>query len=133
MSLIVESISHFAISVKSIDESIRWYRDVLGFKYLRCDYDDGIKAVIAYMEGCGIVIQMFEVKNASMIPEYRKYPDTDIMVHGNKHLAFKVLNFKDAISELKKLGIEMIDNLGDWCGKGVFVSDPSGNLIEFKE
>lgn len=132
MSLIVESISHFAISVKSIDESIRWYRDVLGFKYLRCDYDDSIKAEIAYMEGCGIVIQMFEVKNASMIPEYRKYPDTDIMVQGNKHLAFKVADLKATVTELKNLGVEMIESLGDWSDKGVFVSDPSGNLIEFK-
>jgi hypothetical protein len=35
-------------------------------------------------------LELFEYSNAQPLPEYRKYPNTDLKVHGNKHFSLTI-------------------------------------------
>lgn len=133
MSIQLNGVNHFAISVPDLAASAAWYERVLGF---RMAYEDAIPEIgvrIGHMTGAGIMLEIFEAQNARSLPEERKTPNTDIMTHGNKHISFGVADGRAARAELSAMGVEavMVAEVNDTYG--VFIRDNSGNLIELFE
>ncbi|MDE2341659.1 MAG: VOC family protein, partial [Alphaproteobacteria bacterium] len=66
-------------------------------------------------------------------PEERRYPPSDIRTHGNKHVAFRVADVDAFVAEMKGKGADIAFVVRESFGKGCFIRDCAGNLIEFVE
>ena len=133
MPIQLNGINHFAISVPDLDQTADWYTNVLGFKM---DYIDAIEAIgarIGHMTGPGCMLEIFQVKSAKPLPDERKHPNTDILTHGNKHLAFSVADGKKAKAELEAMGVTIVFVAEVNQTYGFFIHDNNQNLIEIFE
>lgn len=133
MSVTTTGVNHFAVSVGSLEESMDWYEQVLGFCPLCVNTIPGIDVRVAHMEYPGMVLELFEVKDSRELPSYRKHPNEDMKVQGNKHFSLSILDRKQTEAELKKLGVDIIMTADVWNTYGIFIQDPTGNLIELFE
>lgn len=133
MPIQLNGVNHFAISVPDLDASAAWYNHVLGFSM---SYVDEIPAAgfrIGHMVGPGCMLEIFQAEGASPLPESRRTPNSDIRVHGNKHISFGVKDGRLAKTELEAMGVEIVMVAEVNNTYGVFIRDNSGNLIEIFE
>lgn len=133
------SMHHIAISVANLDESIAWYRDMLGFEEV-VRMSQGVtedKMNIGHIRRGNCYIEIFQVEGSKPLPEYRRDPNTDFGVQGLKHFALQVSDVRSAVKELTAKGVEIAFGPIDAPGVCfVFIRDSSGNafeLIEYKE
>jgi catechol 2,3-dioxygenase-like lactoylglutathione lyase family enzyme len=129
------SFHHVGISVANLEESIAWYKEMLGFEeVMRMSEDAANKMEIGHIKRSNCYIELFKVEGAKPLPEYRLDPSSDLRVHGLKHFAFKVDDAHAAVKELKAKGVEIamgpIDSPGACF---VFIRDNSGNTLELIE
>ena len=133
------SFHHVGISVANLDESIAWYKEMLGFEeVMRMDQGATIKNMkIGHIRRGNCYIELFQVEGAQPLPEYRRDPNADLGVHGVKHFGLQVSDAHAAIEELKAKGVEIAMGPVDSPGVVfVFIRDNSGNtfeLIEYKK
>ncbi len=133
MAVQINGINHFAISVADLEETISWYSDIFGFTVMDRSVipDAGIR--VAHMQGKDFILEIFEAPGAAPLPEDRRFPNQDLMTHGNKHISFGVPDGHRAKEELTALGVE-IAMVAEVDGTyGVFIRDNTGNLIEIFE
>jgi catechol 2,3-dioxygenase-like lactoylglutathione lyase family enzyme len=132
------SFHHIGISVADLEESIAWYKEMLGFEeVMRMDQGKTIKEMkIGHVKRGNCYIELFEVAGSKPLPEYRRDPNADLAVHGLKHFGLQVDNLHAALEELKAKGVEIAMEPVDTPGVAfAFIRDNSGNafeLIEFK-
>ena len=133
------SLHHIGISVANLDESIAWYRDMLGFEEVT-RMEQGVtedKMSIGHIRRGNCYIELFQVEGSKPLPEYRRDPNADFTVQGLKHFALQVSDVHAALKELKAKGVEVAFGPIDTPGVNfVFIRDNSGNafeLIEYKE
>lgn len=124
---------HLAVSVRDMDAAIAWFEEILNFR-LRSKSEMtpmGFKA--AFMEnGKGFELEIFEPEKPQPLPEERLLPNTDNMVIGNKHLAFKVPDLDAVHAYFKEKNVafvmEPFHAFGMYC---MFIYGPDKILIEF--
>ena len=133
MPLDIIGVNHFAVSVSDLEESISWYSEKLGFTLICRSEIPGIDVKVAHMEAPGFVLELFDAQNASPLPGSRRLPNTDLRVHGNKHFSVTVENAEKAKAQLDSLGVEIVMTAKVWGTIGMFIRDPTGNLIEVFE
>ena len=127
---------HVGVSVADLDESVAWYCDNLGFKLLRVvDIPEAEEeGRVALLENGDFIIELFCLPGASPLPDHRRYPTTDILTHGVKHVACAVSDLNALMVDLKAKGVDVVwdipvhDNT-----RCAFVRDNTGNLVEFVE
>ena len=127
---------HIGISVADAEESAGWYKKMLGFEVVtRMNQGDDMTVVHIKRGNC--YIELFQVKGAKPLPEYRRDPSADLRVHGTVHFAFQVSDIAAAVKELQAKGAEIAMGPVDTPGVAyVFIRDNSGNcfeLIEYKQ
>ena len=130
MPITVNGVNHFAVSVPDLEATAAWYERVFGF---HMSYVDGLpdgSVRIGHMAGPGIMLEIFEAQGAAPLPEERRYPNQDILTHGNKHLAFGVPDGPAAKAQLEALGVEIVLVAEVNNTYGLFIRDNNGNLIE---
>lgn len=76
-------------------------------------------------------IEIFHVPGAEPLPAQRRVPDTDLLTHGNKHVAFAVQDVRAFADELRRRGADIVWVREMPQGSSLFIRDNSGNLIEF--
>ena len=125
--------NHVAISVPSIEETVKWYSEIFGFTVIKYSQipDTGIKA--CHMQGPGFQLEIFQCENAEPLPEHRLLPHTDFAVHGHKHFCMGVNDGFETKKKLEGAGIGIVlegsvDNT--YC---IFIHDNSGILVELFE
>lgn len=133
MSITAVSINHFAVSVRNLDEAIEWYDKVLGFRLANKDSILGVPVKVAHMSGYGIQLELFEAENSEVLPDSRRHPNDDLMVQGNKHFSLTIPDRETAKKELKNLNVEIVMIADVNSTYGIFIHDPTGNLIELIE
>ena len=127
------SFHHGGVSVPSLDAAISWYGDVLGFQLERRFYIDKARAHAAFIRKGALRFELFEVEGAAPLPEERRFPPSDLRTHGTKHLAFRVPDLKAFLAEVEPKGADVAMVVQEAFGKGCFLRDCAGNLIEFVE
>lgn len=124
---------HGGISVPNLEESIAWYRDVLGFEEERRFRIDSANAKVAFVRKGPLRFEIFEVEGAAALPQGRRYPPIDLQTHGNKHLAFRVADLDAFLAEVELKGADVAMVVREDFGSGCFLRDSAGNLLEFVE
>jgi methylmalonyl-CoA/ethylmalonyl-CoA epimerase len=123
---------HFGVSVNNLEESITWYKEVLGFELANRFAVESVPFKAAFVTREGFNVEIFEVEGASSLPESRRVPNEDLKTHGNKHMAFQVEDIKALFAHFKEIGVDIawdVFPMGDEFGG--FIRDNTGNLIEF--
>lgn len=124
---------HGGVSVPSLDDAIEWYRDMLGFEVEKRFAIPKANAQAAMIRRGPLRFEIFEVEGANDLPDDRRYPDSDIRTHGNKHVAFRVRDVEEFLDALTQKGADIAMVVREKFGKGFFLRDCAGNLIEFVE
>jgi methylmalonyl-CoA/ethylmalonyl-CoA epimerase len=124
---------HGAMSVPNLDDSIAWYERMIGFKLERRFHIAQIPADVAMLRRGNMRLELFEVPNATPLPDDRRHPDRDNRTHGNKHVAFTVRDAKAVLEHLRGRGADVALVVDAPHGTGFFIRDNAGNLIEFVE
>ena len=124
----VKGIGHFGLSVSDLDESIRFYSEVLGLElserrekdaFFRVGADD-VLALIQYPGG----VERFD---AEIRPDRRGKAFTHFGLTAESTDA--VFRFQD---HLKSLGVEMVKEAYErWDGASFYFLDPNGYTLEF--
>lgn len=124
---------HGGVSVPSLDEAIDWYGRVLGFEVEKRFYIEAAKSHTAMVCKGPLRFEIFEVEGAAPLPDDRRHPPADLKTHGNKHVAFRVKDLDTFLAEMKSKSVDIAFVVREKFGKGCFIRDCAGNLIEFVE
>ncbi|MEE4452998.1 VOC family protein [Novosphingobium resinovorum] len=124
---------HGGVSVPSLDEALEWYGRVLGFAVEKRFYIAPAKAHAAMVRKGPLRFELFEVEGAAPLPEERRFPPSDLRTHGNKHVAFRVEDLEEFLAEMEGKAVDVAFVVREAFGKGCFIRDCAGNLIEFVE
>lgn len=124
---------HGGVSVPSLEEAIDWYGRVLGFAVEKRFYIEAARSHTAMVRKGPLRFELFEVEGAAALPEDRRSVPRDLKTHGNKHLAFRVADLEAFLIEMEAKGVDIAFVVREAFGKGCFIRDCAGNLIEFVE
>ena len=124
---------HGGVSVPSLDDAIDWYGRVLGFEVEKRFYIEAAKSHTAMIRKGPLRFEIFEVEGAAPLPEDRKSVPRDLKTHGNKHVAFRVDDLDAFLVEMDAKGADVAFVVREAFGKGCFIRECAGNLIEFVE
>jgi len=128
--------NHVALSVPNIAESIAWYEKMLGFKGVvrGGQPNPNARQQVADLRRGNVTIELFQLADATPLPESRKNPSDDFRTHGVKHFGFEVKNLPAVLAELKAKGVKMAFDMRDTpTERFAFISDNAGNAIELIE
>lgn len=98
-------IDHIGIAVKSIEESRKLYEGILGLKYEGSETVAEQKVTTAFFPIGDTEIELLE----STDPEGPVAKFIEKRGEGIHHIAFRVENIEEALEELKKQGVQLID------------------------
>ena len=98
-------IEHIGIAVKSLDESIIFYENILGLKCYRIEEVKDQKVKTAFFQVGQTKIELLE----STDPEGPIGKFVQKKGEGMHHIAFAVNNVDSSLEELKKKNIKLID------------------------
>lgn len=123
-------IHHVAISVRNLENSANFYKDIFGFiEVKRFERKDlGGKAVFLKLEGMQIELWQFDkqIENKDDL--------SNLNILGIKHIAFEVDNIEEKYKELKAKNIEISEpKLGASGARYSFLKDPDGIPLELYE
>lgn len=124
----LKSIHHIAIIVSNYEASKNFYVNLLGFEIIRENYRQERNSYKLDLKLGDSEIELFSMNNPPARPTHPE-------ACGLRHLAFKVDNIDDVISELNEKGIltEPV-RIDDYTGKKLtFFSDPDGLPLELHE
>lgn len=124
---------HGGVSVPSLNAAIDWYGRVLGFTLEKRFSIAAARAQAAMLRKGALRFELFEVEGAAPLPEERRHPPSDLKTHGNKHVAFRVADLEDFLVEMAAKQADIAFVVREAFGKGCFLRDCAGNLIEFVE
>lgn len=124
---------HGGVSVPDLDAAIAWYGDVLGFAVEKRFHIAAAGAEAAMVRKGPLRFEIFEVAGAAPLPEDRRHPPLDLRTHGNKHVAFRVNDLETFLAEMEGKAVDVAFVVREAFGKGCFIRDCAGNLIEFVE
>jgi len=133
-SMMLKSLNHIGIVVKSVDESIKIYRDIMQLG----------EPEIVEMQEMKLKVAIFKLETYKIELVEPLNPDTSIAKFlekrgpGIHHLCFNVDNIEQTLEMLKMNGVVLIDEkprIGAMGHKIAFVSPKSTNgvLIELSE
>jgi methylmalonyl-CoA/ethylmalonyl-CoA epimerase len=101
----VKRINHIGIAVNSIDEQIPYYRDILGLSLESIQVVVDQKVKVAFFKVGEVRLELLEpTESSSPIAKF-----IEKRGQGVHHLAFGVADLPGRIEELKRAGIQMID------------------------
>ena len=101
----VLKMDHLGIAVNSIDETKRFWADVLGLKIEGSEIVEEQKVTTAFFPVGDIEVELLE----STAPDGPIARYLEKKGEGIQHIAFRVENVKKALEELKEKGIKLID------------------------
>ena len=124
---------HGGVSVPSLDDAIDWYGRVLGFELEKRFFIEAAGSHTAFVRKGPLRFEIFEVAGAAPLPEDRRHPPRDVQTHGNKHVAFRIDDLDAFLAEVEAKGADVAFVVREDFGRGCFLRDCAGNLIEFVE
>ena len=139
------SLYHIGLTVENLEESVAFYRDVVGMLEISASSNleiegkwfdqltenEGAKLRVSHMDLDGVQLQLVEYAAAGgeRLPLHHK------MV-GNPHLCINMRDIDTRHAEIARDGrfkISPIVTIGDTTIRSFYVTDPNGVLVEFIE
>ncbi len=101
----IVKIDHLGIAVNSIDEGKNFFSDILGLKFEGSETVKEQKVTTAFFPVGDSEVELLE----STAPDGPVAKYIEKKGEGIQHIAFRVENIEDALSELKEKGVRLID------------------------
>jgi len=128
------SLDHVTITVKNLQKTVEFYRDLLGMKVLGQKVINDGHMKIVWLQAGGGMIEVFEFRPSTGKDQDATLPqnmqEKDI---GIRHLGLMVDNFDEIVRTLKahKVPFTIEPTKADWCDlRLAFFRDPDGNIVE---
>jgi len=127
-------VDHIGIAVKNLDETLKFYTDVLGLELHGTEVVEEQSVKVAFLPVGDTEIELLE----STSPDGPIAKFIERNGEGMQHIAFKVDNIEEAIAHMQEKGLRMIDEqprYGAGGAKIAFVHPKSSNrvLVELSE
>jgi len=130
----VTKIDHIGIAVKNLDETLKFYEDIMGIKCVSKEVVEEQKVKVAFLPIGDTEVELLE-------STYEDGPIAKFIEkkgEGIQHIAFKVDNIEEAIKELQEKGVRLIDEQPRYGAGGARIAflhpkSTSGVLIEISE
>ena len=101
----IGKVDHIGIAVKSIDEALKFYEDILGIKCVSQEVVEEQKVKVAFLPVGDTEVELLESKDEEgPIAKFIEKKG-----EGIQHIAYKVDDIERSIEELKAKGVRMID------------------------
>jgi methylmalonyl-CoA/ethylmalonyl-CoA epimerase len=128
----LQQIDHIGIAVKDLDETVAFYRHVMGLEVSATEVFNGMK--IAFLRIGDSELELLE----DLTPDGAIARHVGKRGEGVQHVAFRVDNIEQALQDMRAKGIALIDErprLGARHARVAFLHPKStkGVLIEFVE
>lgn len=130
----VTKIDHIGIAVKNLDETLKFYEDIMGIKCVSKEVVEEQKVRVAFLPIGDTEVELLESthEDGSIAKFIEKKGE------GIQHIAFKVDNIEEAIKELQEKGVRLIDEQPRYGAGGARIAflhpkSTSGVLIEISE
>ena len=137
----LERLTHVGLCVSDLERSLRFYRDLLGFRSVKEIEVEGepadtllglrdVKLRAAYLERDGVTLELLRFARPPAPPPRRR----TLHEHGLTHLSFRVADLDATLAAVRAAGEPVLDEtLIRVPASGTaacFVTDPDGQLIE---
>lgn len=127
-------VDHIGIAVKNLDESIKFYQDILGLELMGTEVVEEQNVRVAFLPVGDTEVELLE--STSEDGPIAKFIEKN--GEGVQHIAFRVDNIEEAIEYMLSKGMKMIDEkprYGAGGAKIAFVHPKSSNrvLVELSE
>jgi methylmalonyl-CoA/ethylmalonyl-CoA epimerase len=113
----ISHIEHIGIAVKSLQEAIPYYEDVLGLKCYNIEEVADQKVRTAFFQVGQTKIELLE----STDPEGAIAKHIEKRGEGVQHVAFAVDSVNDALNEVAAKGVQLIDKQGRKGAEGMTI------------
>jgi len=135
-------VTHIGVCVSEIERSLRFYRDVLGFRYLSEIQVAGepsntllqlpdVDLHAVYLERDGTRIELLHYRKPGHAVGMRPRPMNQL---GLTHLSFRVDDLAATLQMIEKAGFAVLErtriDIPAFEAGAVFITDPDGTLIE---
>lgn len=132
----VSRVDHIGIAVNNLDETIKFYENVLGIKCQGTEVVEEQKVKVAFFPVGDTELEFLE--STSPDGPIARYIEKNGGRAGIQHVALRVDNIENAIAEMKEKGYQMIDESPRYGAGGAriaFVHPKStgGILLELSE
>lgn len=130
----VLKVDHIGIAVKSLDESLKFYQDMLGLDLQGTEVVEEQKVKVAFLPVGDSELELLE----STEPDGPIAKFIDKKGAGLQHVALRVENIEEAIAEMKEKGVRMIDEKPRYGAGGAKIAfchpkSTNGILLELSE
>ncbi|MBC7847430.1 MAG: VOC family protein [Flavobacterium sp.] len=104
------SLYNIAFTVKNIDESIKWYKEILGFELKnKSTFSLPLgSAEIAILQSGDLKLEILQVPNNKKIEEMFAAAPMHLIPIGNKSIVLQVTNIKLATEQLEQKGVKFV-------------------------
>lgn len=130
----VTKIDHIGIAVKNLDETLKFYEDVMGIKCTSKEEVEEQKVRVAFLPVGDSEVELLEstTEDGPIARFIEKKGE------GIQHIAFKVDNIEETIKDLQEKGVRLIDEKPRYGAGGARIAflhpkSTSGVLIEISE
>lgn len=111
-------LDHVGIAVKNLDETIKFYTDVLELELADIEIVEEQKVKVAFLPIGDTEVELLEsTADDGPIAKYIERSG-----EGVQHLAFRVENIEEAIADMKSKGMRMIDEMPRYGAGGAKIA-----------
>lgn len=130
----VLKVDHIGVAVKSLDETLKFYQDVLGLELQGTEVVEEQKVKVAFLPVGDTEVELLE--STDVEGPIAKFIEKK--GEGIQHIAFRVPNIEEAIAELMEKGVKMIDEKPRYGAGGAKIAfchpkSTNGVLVELSE
>jgi len=132
--IMINKIDHIAIAVKNLEDEIKKYKDVLGFKFLGIEVVEEQKVKVALFDVNGVHIELLEpISEDSPISTFLEKRGGGI-----HHISYQVENINQQIKAFASQNVKMLDTEPKRGADNAWIafahpSSFSGVLVELKQ
>ncbi|MCH4890718.1 methylmalonyl-CoA epimerase [Acidaminobacter sp. JC074] len=111
-------LDHVGIAVKNLDETLKFYTDVLGLDLADTEIVEEQKVKVAFLPIGDTEVELLE--STSEDGPIARYIERS--GEGVQHLAFRVENIEEAIADMQAKGMRMIDEMPRYGAGGAKIA-----------
>ncbi len=130
----VKKVDHIGIAVKNLDETLKFYQDILGLECIGTEVVEEQKVRVAFLPVGDTEVELLEstAEDGPIAKFIEKKGE------GIQHIAFRVDNIEEAIETMKEKGMKMIDEKPRYGAGGARIAfchpkSTGGVLVELSE